>query len=461
VCFGKEMYVDFGPGAERVLMSLIRLARDPYLLYCYYRTTELEIAGMTPKVPWLAAEGQLDGYAENWAESHRIPIGYLYYKPVVDGAPGQVLGPPQRVPFDPPIQALEMGAESARRAIQAAMGMYNASVGRQDASVRSGAALQELDNQSDQGSFHFLDSYDGFLEHMGRMLNELLDKTYDTPRDVSAMKPNEEHALVAVNKEYTDPESGERMTFNVRDGDYDVTISTGPSSDSQRDQADKFIGQMMQNELIGPRIADLGVKAMNLGPIGDEISKRLIPPDIAAQQGGPPIPPQMRAAFEQQGQALQAMTAQNNQLMEEKAAKVVENQSKERIATMDAQSKERLEYAKIDSNERIALMQEETKRTLGLAQIDSSEGWKYLEAELGAVKHRIDLLHEANQLDAQHAHEADQADVDRMHAAHDRIQDVRLAAAQQTFEGEQNDADREQATQLAAMQPEPAQGAEA
>jgi hypothetical protein len=38
--FGAELYVDDGTGAKRRLLSLIRLARDPYMLYCYYRTCE-------------------------------------------------------------------------------------------------------------------------------------------------------------------------------------------------------------------------------------------------------------------------------------------------------------------------------------------------------------------------------------------------------------------------------------
>jgi hypothetical protein len=37
-CFGKEVYLDDGSGAKRVLMSLIRLARDPYKMYCYLRS---------------------------------------------------------------------------------------------------------------------------------------------------------------------------------------------------------------------------------------------------------------------------------------------------------------------------------------------------------------------------------------------------------------------------------------
>ncbi len=49
--FGKEMWIDDGGGAKRRLMSLIRLARDPFMAYCYIRSSEAEEAGMAPKSP--------------------------------------------------------------------------------------------------------------------------------------------------------------------------------------------------------------------------------------------------------------------------------------------------------------------------------------------------------------------------------------------------------------------------
>ncbi len=58
-CLGKVLYVDEGGGAKRHILSMTRLARDPYMLYCYYRTAEAEMVGMTPKFPYFYYEGTL------------------------------------------------------------------------------------------------------------------------------------------------------------------------------------------------------------------------------------------------------------------------------------------------------------------------------------------------------------------------------------------------------------------
>ncbi|HEV8410804.1 MAG TPA: portal protein, partial [Gemmatimonadaceae bacterium] len=59
--FGKVLYVEVeGQGAERQILSMVRLARDPYMLYCYIRACEQELVGMTPKVPYFVRKGSLD-----------------------------------------------------------------------------------------------------------------------------------------------------------------------------------------------------------------------------------------------------------------------------------------------------------------------------------------------------------------------------------------------------------------
>ena len=37
-------------GPQRIIMSMTRLARDPYMLLCYIRSCQMELVGMTPKV---------------------------------------------------------------------------------------------------------------------------------------------------------------------------------------------------------------------------------------------------------------------------------------------------------------------------------------------------------------------------------------------------------------------------
>jgi hypothetical protein len=72
-CFGKEIWIDDGSGSKRVLLSMVRLARDPQMLLAYLATLECEQAGMTPKTPYVGYKGQFESDAEAWEFLTQIP----------------------------------------------------------------------------------------------------------------------------------------------------------------------------------------------------------------------------------------------------------------------------------------------------------------------------------------------------------------------------------------------------
>jgi Phage P22-like portal protein len=65
-CFGKVLYVQTGAGTQRRLLSMVRLARDPFMLYCYIRTCEAEAIGGVPRTTWVGYEGQFRGHETEW-----------------------------------------------------------------------------------------------------------------------------------------------------------------------------------------------------------------------------------------------------------------------------------------------------------------------------------------------------------------------------------------------------------
>jgi hypothetical protein len=110
-CFGKEMFVTETGGSKRKYLSLIRLARDAFMYYCFLRTQQAEEAQMTPKVPWVGFEGQFDGHEDEWASAHKVPIGYLQAKPLLDATGQNVLPLPTRPQFTPNFLAYEAACE--------------------------------------------------------------------------------------------------------------------------------------------------------------------------------------------------------------------------------------------------------------------------------------------------------------------------------------------------------------
>jgi len=338
-CFGRELWVDKGSGTQRVLQSLIRKARDPQMSMNYLRSSETELIGMTPKSPWLAVSGQLGPHEQEWQSSNKVPISVLQYLTQVDSAPGQVLGAPTRQDYVPQIQPLEVAAESCKRAIQASMGRYNTSVGKNDTNVKSGIAIEALDRQSDQGSFHFLDNLERSIKHTGRILEDLIPFYYDTARDVPIQTNDGTFATLRINDpKYQDPKTKQATPNRTDQGDHNVTISTGPSFDSQRQEATAFADLLISKlrELpIAPQqmaqLLGLAIKLKDLGPLGDTMVQIIDP-----QDGEEKLPPQVVGIISQLQAQNQQLLAIVNKLSMEKAAKVVDNKAKFDIEKLKA-----------------------------------------------------------------------------------------------------------------------------
>lgn len=387
-CYGKEKYVDEGGGSKLRIESLVRPTRDPFMAYCYAQTTGMELLGMMPKSLLMAYEGQFEGHEDEVAQVGRVPIPFLYAKAKTEATGETVLPLPTMINWQAPLAMVESMAESYKRAIQSSMGMYNTSVGKHDTAAQSGVAVRALDDQSSQGSFHFIDNFDGFLEDMGRLLDEQIDYVYDTPRWVGTRNSAGEHRLMKANERFTDPQTGETYHYQLGSGRHSVSITTGPSSNSQRDAASEFADQLAQNQMVFPRIADLVVKLKNLGPIGDAIADRLKPADIAAQeggQGGPPVPPQVQQLMTQQKQQLMQQAAVIAELQKQLDAKLPEIQSKQFIATMQEVTKRQ----DIEAQVRIAELQ------AGVASAVAK-----LEQQVGAIQHSVDTAN--SQADRDH-----------------------------------------------------------
>lgn len=366
-CVGKVLYVDDGAGAKRRIMSLIRLARDPYMLYCYYRTCAAELVGMTPKFPYFAYEGQLSVNEETLLQaSLHEPVALIKVRPTIEGAAGQVLPFPQRQPYDPPIQALEVGAESARRAIQSAIGSSPLPTSAQRRNEKSGVALRHIEDTSARGSYHFVDHYEDALRHVGVIIDDLIPHIYDTARDLHVRRPDDTTAQVRINDPNT-PEDESKLPMDTKVGSYDITISTGPSFESEREQASEFADQLAQNpevfKLIGPYI----VKLKNLGPIGDEIAKALEvlqPPELRKPKDGEQsLPPEV-----------QQQMAQAQQMVQEAMGKVQELQQVIQTDQVKAQAdmqKEQLKgQADIARDQMKA--QADTDRAIQVAQVQAA-----------------------------------------------------------------------------------------
>ena len=375
--FGKELYVTEAGGSKRLIMSLIRNARDAQMGYNYAKTCQTEAVGMVPRTTYLAVEGQFEGHEEEVADANKNPKPFLYYRafmPDVMTAGSEPLPPPIREPFDPPVQNLEILSDSFRQAIQTTVGMYNTSVGRNDTNVKSGVAIKELDAQSDLGAFHFIANYNRFITAIGRIVNDLQSKIETSPRQVPIRKADGTEELVWVNKPYTD-DQGQTQHHDMTLGEYDVTVSVGPNADSQRDEASDFIETFIENlpnMQMDPAKKDallaLAIKIKQMGPIADQMVDILQPP-----QGDPS---QLQGQLQQLQAQLQQLETENAALHEDRAARVLEQQTKIQIEQMKQEGKGAADAADHTNQQQLATLANDLKVLIAEIQTkaqDSSE----------------------------------------------------------------------------------------
>jgi hypothetical protein len=339
---GKEKYVE----GERFLFSAIRFALDPSMLYNFYKTTEAEVISMTPKNPYIGVLGQFKTMQAEWTAANIVPRPYLEYDPVsVNGTPAP---PPQRQPYQPATEALIAGAGAANEDIKATTGLFDPSRGQSTPDAQSGIAIGRLQQQGATATYHFFDNFLRSMWHGYRILLDLIPKIYDTPRVVRIVRPDDEAELVQINRMFTD-KSGRRVKYDMQQGLYAVAMSVQPSEATRRQQAAEDLGDLAKADPQSlPQWADLYVKQLDIGPIGDEIADRLTPPAYRQQDADP-----QKAA-----QAAQMLSAQNQQLTAQLHALAQQLETKQYEAQQKDAANERDNQTKI----LIATMQEETKR---------------------------------------------------------------------------------------------------
>lgn len=318
IVWGNEIDVE----GEVIHSGIIRPGKDPQRLYNYSRSAFAERVALTPKAPWVAAEGQVEDYSDNWETANTENHSVLRYRPV--SLHGQPVPPPQRTSATDVPVGFQQDMQISEHDIQGAIGMYAASLGA-PSNERSGKAILARQKEGDVGTFHYHDNLNRAIRHCGRILVDLIPKIYDTARIVRILGYDGTPTQVDIDPALPSASQklGVKMAYNLGVGTYDVSISTGPSYNTLRQEAAESMVEMVQaNPALMGVIGDLMVKNMDW-PGAEEISERLkltLPPEIqqaeqAKKQGD--MPPEMQQAVAQFDQAIKQKDEQLTMLMDE------------------------------------------------------------------------------------------------------------------------------------------------
>lgn len=289
--------------------GMVRPARDPQKLANYNITTAQEaLAKQHKAVPIITATMLTgDGVKKMWDASNAVDVPYLPITP----DPQMPAGPQFLSP--PPVHAsfVQLGQLSIDM-VKMATGIYDASVGARS-NETSGKAIMARQQEGDTATFDYQDALAFAIQSTGELILAALPKVYDTPRSIRIIGKDGAEDIAEL---YQETQNGKVNDLSV--GKYDVSISVGPSYDTQRMEFVDALVQLGQgNPLIAQAVPDLIVGAMDF-PKADEAAERLkmlLPPPIQqALAQGKDLPPEALMAMQQAQQAMQSAQEQMAQL---------------------------------------------------------------------------------------------------------------------------------------------------
>lgn len=358
---GEDMILD----GKRIYQGLTRHARDAQSMLNFGMTQQAIHLSLTPKAPWVIAEGQIEGYENIWRDANQKNYSYLPYKPTaIDGA---MAPPPQRTAPSMPDAGWDRWCQTMISMIKSTIGMYEQSLG-QKGNETSGRAITAREKQGDTATFNFVDNLARGIAMTGRIFQYAFPVYYDTEQMVQVINPDDTRKMVMINQSTPDPDNPMQAIKNndITVGKYAVTCEAGPSYATKRQETSEALMSLVQAFPPAAQVAgDLIVKSLDVAD-ADVIAERLkliMPPQVmqaeqAKKEGKTPPDPQMMQQMQQQQQQLE----QAKQTMDE---------MHQQITDLKSGAQEKLQAAQVDAQVKMQLAQADAAAKLEQSQVDA------------------------------------------------------------------------------------------
>lgn len=385
-------------GGKRIQHGAVRFAKDPQRLFNLFLTRKAELVDLIPKVPFIAAAGQVVDNPADWANAHRMAVGTLTYKPIpLDG--GGMVPPPSR-PNGIDVASFQALTQSIAESVEhVKLTFGNAGNALMDAAGNetSGVALQTREASAGKSVYHYFDNLLVALRCIGRQLVEGIPIIYDTERVIRIVKPDDSDKLVAINSAMNN------MRYDLSRGTYDVVVSTGPAFASKRQQSLAASTEVLP---LLPEAQRAIVSDLILRLVDDDATTRMAdrikatqPPEVLAATGEvdeqdlapAELVQQLQGQLAQLQSQVQQMQIQKQEL--ELRVKVAEDQSTLKLTEMD------LEHER------------ETKKLKHEEEVAEIEALLKME-ELKLARLQLEIKQRELELKAQHGKYPNVSDVD-------------------------------------------------
>jgi len=334
---------------------------------------------------------------------------------------GRQLAPPIYQRYETNMQNYIVTIQQIDGDIQEATRTPPAALGLAQSASESGKKVQLLQQQSGLANSHAGRSLKKAVQSLYRAAIEAIPVVYSKAQAKRITGADNKKSTVWINQHLladtdrqADPKTGRVRLHQLGIGRYDVSANVGPSYQSQQaETADKLIQLTGIIPQIALKAPDQVLKVADLGPQGEEMIKRVTPPEYQEQQG-PADPQALNQQLQQMQQRVQLLTEQLN-----KTSHIIETDQVKQQGEMDRAklaSWTTLEAKKLDVQGKMAV--EELQSQL---QSQLQSRLLPLEHELGFLKEdrlqRQAAAHEAALAQQSHIHRLTEKQQGHDHAA--------------------------------------------
>lgn len=315
---------------RQVTQSFVDKAKDNQRILNYTLISMIHSLKSIRKEQFIAPLDSISGkgITDIWRTPEKV-VGVLPYNPSS--------GKPEKLPAGEISQSLQSVYARAEEDLQKLLGVFDSNLGAPTSEV-TGVAIKAKQQYGNLSTVIYRDNLVRGMQAVGRCILSMIQRIYDTERNVSVMNQDKTVQSQRINKMGPDGE----IENDITKGDYDLIIEAGVSFDDRKEaMLNLLLKAVSINPQVFPLIADLFADSLDVEnrPQLVERFKTLVPPTILAKENGqPPPPPPPPQADPQMMVAMQKLQLEQEQIQQENQKLMLDandQQVKERIAQME------------------------------------------------------------------------------------------------------------------------------
>jgi hypothetical protein len=220
--------------------GLVRKAKDAQRRYNVTQTAITETIASAPNSQFWATTKQAAGNTDQWDSAQTENLPYMLYN-----ADPLAPGPPQRMAGPAGPAALMAESQIADQELKDVTGVYDAALGERS-NEKSGIAISRREQQTQLVNFNFPDNMAKGVQRTWEIFNDLIPEIIDTEQIVRVLGVDGAEDYIKVNTAGVDDQGLPIIVNDLTTGEFDITVTVGPSFATQRQEASETYTQLIQ-----------------------------------------------------------------------------------------------------------------------------------------------------------------------------------------------------------------------